>query len=121
MLKPVNIRRAWIVLLIILITATNTGCSNFSRGNQPSVSPEIQRWVDQTLAGMSLEEKVGQLIVTGVDGTSIDEANCLHVQSIKTGGITFQTQNIIDPVQMRAFHHWVAGMLDNPWILSPRS
>ena len=119
MLKPVNIRRAWIVLLIVLITATNTGCSNFLKGNQPSVSPEIQRWVDQTLAGMTLEEKVGQLIVTGIDGTTFNETNCLHVQSIKTGGITFQTQNIIDPEQMRNLTTGLQGCLQSVGILPP--
>ena len=107
------------LLLIAVIAATNTGCSKFSTASQPTVSPEIQKWVEQTLAGMTLEEKVGQLIVTGVDGTSIDEANCLHAQSIQTGGITFQTQNIIDPAQMRAFTTGLQDCLQSADIIPP--
>jgi beta-N-acetylhexosaminidase len=38
-------------------------------------STEMNRWVDKTLAGMSLEEKVGQLFVTPVNGQSADESN----------------------------------------------
>ena len=48
-----------VLTLIFLITASE------SRGSEgiPSLDEEGQNWVEKTLRSMSLEEKVGQLIV----------------------------------------------------------
>ena len=54
-----------IPMLIFLMTISD------SRGSQdiPSLEEEDQTWVEETLRGMSLEEKVGQVIV-GAAGTN---------------------------------------------------
>lgn len=65
------------------------------------ITPET--WVENTLAEMSLEEKVGQMILTGVEGDRVTDETCDYVQSLMPGGITFQHGNIIDPEQLRTF------------------
>lgn len=59
-------------LLFFLIAGLAATVSN--PGNQEALSPEARQWVEQTLSGMSLEEKVGQVIMAG---TQADFTNVL--------------------------------------------
>ncbi len=72
--------------------------------NQDETSPQdIDAWVEATLAEMTLEQKIGQMILTGVDGDQITEETCQYMQWLMPGGITFQHGNIKDPEQLRTF------------------
>jgi len=113
------IQRAWIAALFLFITAVLSGCSAFTKTSQAAASPEIQRWVDETLAGMTLEQKVGQVIVTGIDGTTFNEATCQHVRSVQAGGITFQSNNVVDPQQMRQLTTQLNNCLEDAGVLPP--
>jgi beta-N-acetylhexosaminidase len=114
-----TIKRVLTLILILTVSAIHSGCSSFSQNNTPTVSPEIQQWVNETMASMTLEEKVGQLIVTGIDGNTFNETTCLHVQSIKAGGITFQSHNVVDPQQMRELTANLNGCLQDVNIIPP--
>ncbi|MFB3068908.1 MAG: hypothetical protein ACE1ZI_06500, partial [Acidobacteriota bacterium] len=48
-----------VLMLIFLMTTSESRASE----DIPSLDEEDQNWVEETLRGMSLEEKVGQLIV----------------------------------------------------------
>lgn len=63
----------------------------------------IQTWVETTLRRMSTEEKVGQLLVVGIEGEKISRENCAYLQQIKPAGITLSGENLPDPDSLRAF------------------
>ncbi len=67
------------------------------------LSLSAQDWVNQTLAEMNPEEKIGQLIITGVPGIEMSEETCLSLQEQQPAGVTFQWDNVINPEQMRAY------------------
>lgn len=66
-----------------------------------SVQPDSR--IDEILAGMSNEEKIGQLILSGIDGTSGSTETCDFISLLKPGGIFFMPNNVQDPDQLRQF------------------
>jgi beta-N-acetylhexosaminidase len=66
------------LLFIFLITISDSNASEAI----PSLDAKGQDWVDETLNGMSLEEKVGQLIV-GAAGTNFTNLDTDKFQQIK--------------------------------------
>lgn len=60
-----RMRNASIVLLLL------SGCA----GLKPVATPKAKPWADEALAGLSLEEKVGQLIYPRADGVFLNEAD----------------------------------------------
>jgi len=78
----------------------------------PSLAPEMTKfspglsisdWVETRLAEMTLEEKVGQMILTGIEGTEITPEACQYIQLVRPGGVTFQHGNVIGPGELRQF------------------
>lgn len=55
--------------------------------------------VSQILDEMSLEEKIGQLIFAGVEGTSRSEENDQLITNLKVGGIILNKKNMNNPSQ----------------------
>lgn len=55
--------------------------------------------VSQILDEMSLEEKIGQLIFAGVEGTSRSEKNDQLIKNLKVGGIILNKKNLDNPSQ----------------------
>ncbi len=64
-----------------------------------AVSPET--WVETTLAGMSLEAKIGQMLIVGIDGNVFTPQICAQIQQLKPGGITLSNANLSDPDALR--------------------
>ena len=64
---------------------------------------EVHQWVEETLAGMSVEEKVGQLIVTTVVAKS-DSTNLQHARKLaekyKVGGVLFGDGTVAAEVKL---------------------
>lgn len=63
----------------------------------------MRAWVENTLARMSLRQKIGQLILTGVPDDELKSRACEQIQMLRPAGITFQSGNIQDPEQLRRF------------------
>lgn len=63
----------------------------------------IDAWVEEKLSSMTLEQKVGQMILTGLEGTEVTEETCQYIQDLMPGGVTFQHGNILDPDQLSKF------------------
>jgi beta-N-acetylhexosaminidase len=59
----------------------------------PSPSPTEQDVISQILSKMTLEEKVGQMILAGIDGTSIDQATRTMISKQHIGGIILFKDN----------------------------
>ncbi|MGW8252056.1 MAG: glycoside hydrolase family 3 N-terminal domain-containing protein, partial [Anaerolineales bacterium] len=62
-----------------------------------------QDWVEATLAGMTLEEKIGQMILTGIEGDTFTPQTCSYIQGLRPAGVTLGGENLLDPESLRAF------------------
>ncbi len=66
---------------------------------RPAETPTpIAGWVNSTLAAMTTEQKVGQLIMTGVTGTM---AHCSQIQTVQPGAVIYLEPNAEDADQLR--------------------
>lgn len=63
---------------------------------------EAERWAEATLAGMTVQQKVGQVIVSGIVGMEMTPEMCLHLETYMPGGVVLGQENIHDPQQVRA-------------------
>lgn len=70
---------------------------------RPSVTPSPDRRVEQVLRAMSPEQKIGQVLLMGVDGKSITPATCNLVQRLSPGGIIYRGNNANNPEQLAHF------------------
>ncbi|WP_456274808.1 beta-N-acetylhexosaminidase [Bacillus sp. AK031] len=59
-----------------------------------SLVKEDEPSADQILTEMSLDEKIGQLIISGVEGTSVDLNDKRLITDIHVGGVIFYSNNI---------------------------
>jgi beta-N-acetylhexosaminidase len=93
-----------------------TGVTAASPATAMSADAQATEWAQQTLRGMSLEQKVGQLFVADVWGKSADEVNAGNqtkygvdtpadvVRKFQPGGVIYfnnpGTDNVDDPAQV---------------------
>ncbi|MEW5872544.1 MAG: glycoside hydrolase family 3 N-terminal domain-containing protein [Chloroflexota bacterium] len=77
----------------------------FTASPSPTLTPTttLDPWVDQVLAEMSLEQKIGQMLLIGVDGTQVTNYSCSLVQRFLPGGVVYRGGNVISPDQLYAF------------------
>jgi beta-N-acetylhexosaminidase len=55
--------------------------------------------ISEMIAGMSLDEKIGQMIIAGISGTTFDANAKNLITKYKVGGIIFYTNNLVNPEQ----------------------
>ncbi len=60
-------------------------------------------WATEQLRNMTWSQKVGQMILMGVQGTAITAETCSQIASVMPGGIVFTGGNVINPDQLRQF------------------
>ncbi len=61
-----------------------------------SPSPTEEDVISQLLSSMTLEQKIGQMILAGIDGTSIDQATRTIIAKQHIGGIILYKDNFSD-------------------------
>ncbi len=93
------------LLMIILALAIICGCdSNVTKdvkaGNLPAEPPAP---VDEILKDMSLTEKVGQMVMIGVYGNSVNDDIRFLLAQYHMGGIIFFDRNMDSKAQVRNF------------------
>ncbi|MBV7504399.1 beta-N-acetylhexosaminidase [Bacillus sp. sid0103] len=64
-----------------------------------SNQPDEQQSISDMIAGMSLDEKIGQMIIAGITGTSMDTNTKNLLTKDKVGGIIFYKYNLVNPTQ----------------------
>jgi beta-N-acetylhexosaminidase len=86
---------------------TPTALPTFTPFPTPTITftatPTLDPWVEQTLAGMSLPQKIGQMIMMGVNGQAITSQTCRLVQQIAPGAIVYRGENVSTPDQLNSF------------------
>lgn len=71
----------------------------------PDEPPVVEQEVDpieEQIKEMTLDEKVGQLLIVGVEGKEISDTDISHIQNINVGGFVFFSRNIEDEEQVLA-------------------
>jgi beta-N-acetylhexosaminidase len=69
----------------------------------PPSSPTSDLWVETTLASLTLEQKIGQLLLISVSGQELTEYTCQLIQQLNPGGIVYLGSNILTPEQTQMF------------------
>ena len=59
--------------------------------------------VDAVLESLTLEEKVGQVLMVGMEETYLSPALKARLERFHVGNVIFLGRNYVDPRQMRAF------------------
>ncbi|RUS48397.1 beta-N-acetylhexosaminidase [Cohnella sp. AR92] len=87
----------------IASTAPSASPSASPGGSVPSVSPappasppDVDDPVERQLKRMTLEEKIGQMIFAGVDGTTLGKDDRATIADAKVGGIILYSRNVSD-------------------------
>ncbi|MBS4201155.1 beta-N-acetylhexosaminidase [Bacillus sp. FJAT-49732] len=58
-----------------------------------------QKSISETITGMSMDEKIGQMILAGITGTTMDTNNKSLLTKYKIGGFIFYRENLVNPQQ----------------------
>ncbi|MEH7377016.1 beta-N-acetylhexosaminidase [Neobacillus drentensis] len=65
--------------------------------------PNQQKIISDMISGMSLDEKIGQMIIAGISGTTMDTNTKNLLTKYKVGGIIFYQNNLVNPTQAVQF------------------
>lgn len=94
-----------IVALCILCILSLTACAPQEKQNKlPIKGNTPEEKIENLIAQMTLEQKVGQLFVVGFPGTTPDGVVLDLVQKYHVGGIAHYDRNLIKPEQVRALN-----------------
>jgi len=84
----------WILMLLMVTSQVNNA------PEPPPINPEVE-WVESVIRELTLPEKIGQLIVTGLDSTTLTDDESLMIRNNQVGGIIFLGHNIKSEQQLR--------------------
>lgn len=73
-----------------------------NQADQPS-QPDQQKSISDMISDMGLEEKIGQMIIAGISGTTMDTNTKNLITKYKVGGIIFYQNNLVNPTQAVQF------------------
>lgn len=81
--------------------------------NQEAEEQELGKSEDVSISAMSLEEKIGQLIIAGIDGTSVQELDKSLITDYHVGGFILYANNLVTRQQT---HSLVSDLKEiNKW------
>jgi beta-N-acetylhexosaminidase len=82
----------------IIPTLTMTPVRTFTPLVAPT--PTSDPRIEEILASMTVEEKVGQMLLMGIDGQSITQTTCNLIKRLSPGGIIYRGSNANNPKQL---------------------
>jgi beta-N-acetylhexosaminidase len=90
-------------------TATPSASASSTAPAVPTAAVQAGDWVEAALAGMSLEQKIGQMLVISLDGEQLSPEMCQLVQGLAPGGVIYGWQNVANPHQVRSLSAGLQG------------
>lgn len=87
----------------IFLCAACGGAQGTSEKPTAAVQPTLEQRAEKILSSMSLSEKVGQMIMIGVEGTAATEDSLYMLHQYHIGGIILYDKNMKDQEQVREF------------------
>ena len=77
-----------------------TGCGQSAEPKSEIKNPTLHDAAVKMVAGMSLEEKIGQMLLIGIDGTEIDEGALSMLRDYHVGGVILFDRNMNNKYQV---------------------
>ena len=77
-----------------------TGCGQSVEPKSEVKNPTLHDAAVKMVAGMSLEEKIGQMLLIGIDGTEIDEGALSMLRDYHVGGVILFDRNMNNKYQV---------------------
>ncbi|REB05154.1 beta-N-acetylhexosaminidase [Sporosarcina sp. BI001-red] len=68
-----------------------------------AVWTKVETKEEKMLSAMTLDEKIGQLVIAGIDGTAINKASEQLIEQYQIGGVIFYANNVKTPEQTVQF------------------
>lgn len=97
------------IILGLLITTLffNIGCKNTNLEKDDVQINDVEKpeeivevdLISKQIKAMTIEEKIGQLIIVGFEGTNINEEAIKYIEDFKVGGFILFSRNIVDENQ----------------------
>ena len=78
----------------------STGCGQSAEPKSEVKNPTLHDAAVKMVAGMSLEEKIGQMLLIGIDGTEIDEGALSMLRDYHVGGVILFDRNMNNKYQV---------------------
>ena len=107
-----------LLLLIVALAVITSGCIRRNENKlTPQQQPEAENQksaLDSLLDGMTPEEKVGQLLMVGIDGTELDEGTAEFLKEHRIGGVILFGRNIRSAEQVAALTEALKGLKTGP-------
>ena len=124
-MKKLNKRLISITIILLLIV----GCTPQNQGppNEPNPNPVEEPPIDEPievdkiqeqLDNMILEEKVGQLLIVGFEGTELNDNTKAYIQDLEVGGLIFFGRNIQSKDQVTALVEDIKDISNIPLLLA---
>lgn len=116
-------KRTILILVSIILAFGSLGCSQKEEQNQPSTDeisespqepviepePAEEDILKEKISGMTLEEKLGQLIMIGIEGFVANEEELSLISEKKVGGVILFQRNIKDAAQLKELISSLSG------------
>ena len=89
-------KRIFKLFFILLISVFLVGCKDSNKvfKTKPSTDETIYKEVDEVMANMSLDEKIGQMFIVSYNSTSYNDGLSNIMSTVKPGGFMFLGYNI---------------------------
>jgi len=107
-----------LLLLIVALAVITPGCI---RRNEDKLAPQQQPGaenqksaLDSLLEGMTPEEKIGQLLMVGIEGTELDGDTAKFLKERRIGGVILFGRNIESAEQTAALTGALKGLKTGP-------
>jgi len=110
-----EIMQAAVIKWMLMLLMVTSQVSNTPE--PPPINPEVE-WVESIMRELTLPEKIGQLIVTGVDSTTLADDESLMIRNNQVGGIIFLGHNIKSDQQLRLLQNEIRSVSDIPLFLA---
>ncbi|MDO4203700.1 MAG: glycoside hydrolase family 3 protein [Selenomonadaceae bacterium] len=101
-MKDKMINRRMYFFLIVLLTALLAGFGQSAVYGQGIVPRSREDIIEDLMAGMSPEEKIGQLMIVGIHGQEVDEEISSRLKQYHFGGIILFDKNLETEKQVEA-------------------
>lgn len=109
------LKKSCVMLLVLLMSVSflMTACAKEAKHSKKNkavavkpLSPEevLNAKVENILQGMTLEEKIGQIMFIGVSGPTLNAVDLDLLQNMHVGGVILFDRNMQNPEQVRALN-----------------
>ena len=89
-----------LISVLILLVGCNTLGKNQNNKNEAQKDKPIVDPIKEKMKTMTLEEKIGQMVIVGLDGYDVDENTIDMIQNKKVGGFILFKKNVRDTGQL---------------------